>query len=265
MTVEEFIEDYSWERAKEVQAEMLAKSSRRPDEWTYVERIDESSTAEYTIFMEFCPFRLKSKKMTKWIRDYLLFCEALWCNHGFSVFDSLKIGCISIADQLDGNYWSVAPIHIANCLAQWILRLGNYEDEFDLMVQLKERIAAKVEARDQPEPYNFNCWSALLLCCLHIVDLSLRIHEITDHTFAAMSQLQSALNDILDDLDEDCEFPDFTLEAEAFEGFIKLIPTIEESGNEELIRMAYEFARDFYKSTRRFKLAEKFEAKLNGE
>ena len=51
--------------------------------------------------------------------------------------------------------------------------------------------------------------------------------------------------------------------AEYFERLTKLIPKIEQSGNEQLINMAYEFARDYYQATRRFTLAEKFKAKLN--
>ena len=36
MTVEEFIDEYSWEQAKEWHAEMLAQNSRRPKQWTFM-------------------------------------------------------------------------------------------------------------------------------------------------------------------------------------------------------------------------------------
>lgn len=57
MTTKEFIETYTQQRAEEIQAEMLAQSSRRPKQWTFVEKSGEKTT-EYTLNFDGCPFKL---------------------------------------------------------------------------------------------------------------------------------------------------------------------------------------------------------------
>ncbi|MBD5188793.1 MAG: hypothetical protein HDS95_00735 [Bacteroidales bacterium] len=42
MTAGDYIEKYSWRRAEEMQAEMLAHGSRRPPKWTFIERNGDS-------------------------------------------------------------------------------------------------------------------------------------------------------------------------------------------------------------------------------
>lgn len=78
-----------------------------------------------------------------------------------------------------------------------------------------------------------------------------------------MNQFNVQLHGRINEAKEENEEPDFSVEAEYFERIIKLIPLIVKSGNDELIRMSYKFARDYYQATYRFSLAEKFTAKLN--
>ena len=78
-----------------------------------------------------------------------------------------------------------------------------------------------------------------------------------------MNQFNVQLHCCINQAKEENEEPNFSVEEEYFNRITKLIPIIENSGNVELTRMAYEFARDYYQATYRPTMAEKFNAKLN--
>lgn len=263
MTVEEFIEDYSWERAKEWQAEMLAHNTRRPKQWTFQEK----NGGKHTVYFDGCPFRLKSPKMVDWLRALLLSAEAVKdeSSYGFSAEEQVIICYVAVVSQLEGNLWVFDPQGLPQMLCQTVVKAKAYEDGMELFAILKNIYDEKLNSENLPNNIFWGCVQASLLLCIYIIESSLITGIISPNTFEALNQLIVQLNGVITAAEEDDETPDFSVEAESFERLTRLIPKIEESGNEELIRMAYEFARDFYKSTRRFKLAEKFEAKLKGE
>lgn len=117
---------------------------------------------------------------------------------------------------------------------------------------------------DLAEDVYWSCVQGMLFCCVYMIEIATeKTGDITDNIFAAMHQLSVQLNDSIKEAKEAGEEPEFWVGAAPFEYLIKLIPSIEECGNEELIGRAYEFARDFYYATHRQVLAEQFCAKLN--
>ena len=261
MTVEEFIDEYSWEQAKEWHAEMLAQNSRRPKQWTFMAK----DGSEHTIFFDGCPCRLKSVTMVDWLRALFLLAEADRdeSHYGFSAEDQVILAWASIIAQLDGNLWVMDPQGLPHVLCRTVLKAKAFDDAMELLAKLKNIYDEKISSEQLPEYIFWRCVQASLLLNIYLIEVSLVIGKITDNTFEAVSQLKVQLNYIIDEAKEEDEEPDFSVEVEYFERLTKLVPKIEENGNDKLIRMAYEFARDYYQATRRFTLAENFAAKLN--
>ncbi len=261
MTVEEFINEYSWEQAREWHAEMLAQNTRRPKQWSFMEK----DGTKHHISFDGCPFRLKSHKMVDWLRALLLSTEALRdeSSYGFSAEEQVIIGYVAVVAQLDGNLWVFEPQGLPLLLYQAVVKAKAYDDGMELFAKLKNIYDEKLESEDLPDHIFWRCIQATLLLCIYLIETSLITGNIIDNTFEAMNQLRVQLNYIIDQAKEDDEVPDFSVEAEYFDRLTKLIPNFEENGNDKLIRMAYEFARDYYQATRRFTLSEKFASKLN--
>lgn len=265
MTTKEFIETYTQQRAEEIQAEMLAQSSRRPKQWTFVEKSGEKTT-EYTLNFDGCPFKLKSSKMVEWLWACLLSAEASTSNteslHGFSADELLEVGFTSIFAQIERNFWVYEPVGLVRLLVELICRLENYEEKLSLIVWLKDKLTEKFNGGELPEAIYWNCLQAILLCSIYIMEISIKTGNVSDWTFAAMEQLRFSLDECVNGAKEAGEEPDFSLEYESFDMLVEMIPMIESSGNEEIIRWSYEFARDYYQATRRFTLADKFNSQL---
>lgn len=255
MTTEEFIDNYSKQRAEELQAEMLAQSSRRPKKWTTVEKSGES-TRTYTINFDGCPFKLKSSGMVDWLRVYLLWMEAEDSLHGFKDDERFVIGIASIIAHIECDLWVLEPIGLVNSLWRWI-RIKNHEEKLNYMVWLKSGLTERFNAGLQSEAIHWNCWQAIMQSCIYIIEISIEANNIYDTTFAAMEQLRVGLDICINENESD-----FSLEAEYFEQLMKLIPKIELCCNKDLNRQVYEFARDYYQATRRYTLADKFSSKL---
>lgn len=261
MTLDEYIDDYSWTQAKEWHAEMLAHNSRRPKQWTFMAK----DGSKHTISFDGCPCRLKSSKMVDWLRALLLLTDADRDDapYGFSAEDQVIMAWISIIAQLEDNLWVLEPQGLPQVLCRTVLKAKAYEEGMELFARLKIIYDEKISSEQLPEHIYWQCFQASLLSCIYLIETSLVTGNIIDNTFESLNQFRVQLNYILDEAKEDDEEPDFSVEAEYFEYLTKLIPKIEENGNEKLIRMAYEFARDYYQATRRFSLADKFVAKLN--
>lgn len=265
MTVEEFIEEYSWQRAKEIQADMLALSSRRPKQWTFVESNGER-IIEHIVYFDGCRFQLKSSKMVSWLRALFLWYEAMRDEsmYGFSAAEQLEICWVSVLAQLVDNLWVYEPQGLPQGLCRLVVENEFYDDGLEIFAWLKKLFDAKCESQDIPTEYLYwRCVQGSLLCCIYLIEIALKTGDIIEDTFGAINQLKDYLNQcIIEAEEDDCE-PDFSVGGDSFERLTKLIPLIEKSGNSELIRLAYEFARDFYQASRRFTLAEQFNAKLN--
>ena len=261
MTVEEFIDEFSWTQAKEWHTEMLAHNSRRPKQWTF-RCIDGS---RFTVYFDGCPCRLKSKKMVDWLRAFFLLAEADCneSNYGLSEEDKVIVAWASIIAQLQDNIWVLDPQGLPQVLCRTVLKAKAYDEGMELFAMLKNIYDEKISSEQLPVNIYWRCVQASLLLCIYLIETSLIIGKITDNTYEALNQLIVQLNGIIEEANEDDVTPDFSVEAESFERLTKLIPKIEENGDEKLLRMAYEFARDFYQATRRFTLAEQFNAKLN--
>lgn len=255
MTTEEFIDNYSKQRAEELQAEMLAQSSRRPKKWTIIEKSGES-TRTYTLYFDGCPFKLKSSGMVDWLRAWLLWMEAEDSLHGFKDDERLEIGITSIFTQIEGDLWVFEPTGFVNSLWRWI-RIKNHEEKLNYMMWLKNSLSKKFNAGIQSEAIHWDCWQAILQSCIYIIEISIEANNIYDATFAAMEQLRVGLDICINENESN-----FSLEAEYFEQLMKLIPKIELCCNKDLNRQVYEFARDYYQATQRYTLADKFSSKL---
>jgi len=270
MTAKEFIETYTWSRAKEMQAEMLAKSSRKPKEWTFVEESDKGVRKDTLYFDKGCPFKLKSSGMIDWLRAFLLWAEAdeTESSNGFSACEQLEIGIESILAQLNGYFWVFDPSAFPQSLYQWILKAEAEDESFDegedIIAALRDLMGNKFETENLSERVYWDCYVAILLCSVYFLHFFIKTGNVTEQTVAAMSQLRSSLNQAIDEGKENGEEPYFPVQIPIFEHLIKeMIPQFELSGNEEVIHWSYEFAGDYYQATRRFSLAEKFRAKLN--
>lgn len=261
MTTEEFIDNYSKQRAEELQAEMLAQSSRRPKKWTIVEKSGES-TRTYTINFDGCPFKLKSSGMVDWLRVYLLWMEAEDSLHGFKDDERFVIGIASIIAHIECDLWVLEPIGLVNSLWRWMHTLKNHEEKLNYMMWLKSGLTERFNAGLQSEAIHWNCWQAIMQSCIYIMEIAIEANNTYDATFAAMEQLRVCLDENLNYSKEIGEEPDFSIEAEYFEQLIKLIPKIELCCNKDLNRQVYEFARDYYQATRRYTLADTFSSKL---
>lgn len=261
MTLNEFIDEYSWEQAREWHAEMLAQNSRRPKQWTFQEK----DGTKHTIFFDGCPFRLKSPKMADWLRAMILSAEAMEdeSSHGFTAEEQVIICYVAVVTQLEGNLWVFEPQGLPQMLCQAVVKAKAYEDGIELSASLKNIYDNKLDSEELPDNIFWRCVQASLLLSIYLIELSLITGNISSNTFEALNQLKVQLDGVITDAEEYDDTPDFSVEAEYFERLTKLIPKIEQSGNEQLINMAYEFARDYYQATRRFTLAEKFNAKLN--
>ncbi len=265
MTVDEFIDDYSLRRAREIQADMLAASSRRPKEWTF-----EEVTGRTTVSFDGCPFRLKSEGMVLWLRALLLFIAADddESRYGFSDGDQVLIGCRAIGEQLGGNFWIVNPSGCPQVLVRWLLKLMDDDEDFEgagvIISTIEESLYQKFESQEiQPDLY-WDCWKGVLQCNEYLLEFFAKTGRFTDSTEAAMVKLRVALDDCISQIEELGMENAFAVEADIFEHIIKLIPVIEQKGREDVTHRLYEFARDYYRATRRDVLAEKFTAKLAG-
>lgn len=262
MTLEEFIDDYSLRRAKEMQSEMLAAGNRRPKKWTFLKETEEGTSKLIVDFFG-CPFKLKSSGMVDWLRALLLLEKLSDNESGFSAEDLLVIGIASMDIQLEGNFWVIYPIGFVQKLAELIVNLERPEEHLELFVWLKTQLGERFQNDDQPEEIHWDCWRSVLLCSLYTINFSIKYSQITAQTFDALSQLRYALDGGIDEAKENGEFPDFSLENEYFTLLMKMIPKIESSGEQELIRGVYEFARDYYQATRRYSLADEYVSKLS--
>lgn len=261
MTLNEFIDEYSWEQAREWHADMLAQNTRRPKQWSLQGKQGET----YHINFDGCPFRLKSAKMVDWLRAVMISAEGRVdeSSYGFSPEEQVELVWNTIVDQLQGNLWVVEPYGLPQMLCQAVVKARTYDAGMELSAALKNLYDEKLTSEDLPDHIYWGCVQAALLLCIYLIEISLLTNNITPNTYEAINQLKAQLSAVLAEATEDeCE-PDFSVEAESFERLTKLIPKIEENGNEKLIQMAYEFARDYYQATYRFTLAEKFKAKLN--
>ena len=261
MTLQEFIDEYSWEQARKWHAEILAQNTRRPKQWT----LRCTDGLSYTVFFDGCPCRLKSKKMVDWLRAFFLLAEAESNepSYGLTEEDQVILAWASIMAQLSDNLWVLDPPGLPQVLCRIVLKVKAYDDGMELFAMLKNIYDEKIRSEQLPVNIYWGCVQASLLLCIYLIETSLITGNISDETFEALDQLTAQLNGIIEEAREDDVMPDFSVEAEHFEHLTKLIPKIEENGNEKLIRMAYEFAHDYYQATRRFTLAEKFSAKLN--
>ena len=265
MTAEEFIEDYSLRRAREIQADMLAASSRRPKEW----RVEEPGEELY-IYFDGCPFRLKSERMVLWLRALLLLIAANEgeTRYGFSPVDQFAIGYASMAEQLSGNFWLIEPLRCPQVVYWWINNAMAEDDSIDYeecFAVLGEVLYSKIKNREVPTNLLWDCWSGWLLCMVYILEFYAKTGNFTDHTGDAISILRGGLDGCIEQVEEVGIEKAFGVDAEIFEYLIKMIPQIEEKGREDVTRWFYEIARDYYRATRRDVLAEKFSAKLAGQ
>ncbi len=262
MTVEEFVEEYTWRRAREMQAEMLAQSSRRPKSWTFESGGDGSRKT--TIYFDGCPCRLKSAGMVAWLRALLLWNEAMDDDsiHGFSAHERFKMCCASVDAQMDGNLWVFEPYGLPQGLCKLAVESGCYEEGMEVFADLRAWFVAKCHNEDLPDHIYWSCVDGLLLCCIYMIEIELKTGEISEASFVAIKQLAYFLDECVADAEENDCAADFSVGGDSFERFTKLIPKIEETGNQELIRAAYELARDYYQASRRFTLAERFSQKL---
>lgn len=219
----------------------------------------------HTVYFDGCPFRLKSPKMVDWLRALILSIEAMKdeSSHGFSADEQVIICYVAVVTQLKGNLWVIEPQGLAQLLGKSIVKAEAFEDGLELFAYLKNLYDQKCQTEDIPEDIYWGCCQGALICCIYLIELSLKIGNITDNTLAAMDQFNVQLSGCINEAKEENEKPDFSVEAEYFDRLTKLIPKIEENGNAKLIRMAYEFAHDYYEATRRFTLAEQFASKLN--
>lgn len=261
MTLNNFIDEYSWEQARVWHAEMLAQNSRRPKQWTF----EEKNGTKHTVYFNGCPFRLKSHKMVDWLRALSLSAEAGSdkSSYGFSAEEHVIICYVAIVAQLEGNLWVYEPQGLPQMLYQAIVKAKAYDDGIELFATLKNIYDEKLVSEDLPNNIFWRCVQAVLFICVYLIELSLITDNISVNTFEALNQLKVQLYSVITDAEEYDDTPDFSAEAECFDRFTKLIPKIEQSGDEELTRKAYEFARDYYQATRRFTLSEKFNAQLN--
>lgn len=263
MTAEEFIENYSWEWAREIQADMLAHGSRRPEEWSFKEK----DGARITIMFDGCPFRLKSAGMVDWLRALLLYITATNAKYGFNAIDCLWIGTESIVSQIDGGFWVFEPYGSVQNLREWILRVEaedeEYEQGVDWIALVNGRLLEKIESGELSYENHWEHIKALLQCKVYYFEYFVKTGKLTDLTQSAMGQLRIALDENIDVAKEDDEYPDFSVEDDAFNQLIEMIPKIESVGNNEVTAWCYEFTRDFYNATRRFTLANKYQEKLD--
>lgn len=261
MTVQEFIDEYSWELARKWHSEMLAAGSRRPKKWSFVEK----EGLEITIYFDGCPFRLKSAKMVDWLRATLLSTEAdrEESKYGFSAIEQLAICWDSIVTQIEDDLWVFDPDGLPQLLIKAMIKADAYEYGLDLFARLKIMFDEKCFSEDVPETLYWSLCQGSLLSCVYLIEIGLKTDDITENVLEAMNQFNVQLHCCINQAKEENEEPNFSVEEEYFNRITKLIPIIENSGNVELTRMAYEFARDYYQATYRPTLAEKFNAKLN--
>lgn len=241
---------------------MLVQSGRRPKEWTFSE-----GYGSYTVSFDGCPFKFKSAKMVDWLHALILSFEtnSSESQYGFSPYERLEIRWEYVVNELEGELWVFEPQALPDGLYGSIMEAEEYVLGIDLFANLKNMYDDKCINGDLGEDIYWSCAKGALLCCVYMVEIAAeKTGDITDNIFAAFHQLSGLLDCRIEEAKEAGEEPEFWAEVEPFERLIKLIPSIEKCGNEELIRRAYKFARDFYRATHRQILAEQFSAKLNG-
>lgn len=261
MNVEEFIDEYSWQRAKEMQAEMLAQGSRRPKQWTFLEK----DGSKYTLYFDGCPFKLKSSKMVDWLRIFVLSTEASTNESGynFSAYDKLRIQWASVLAQAEGNLCFHEMGELPQVLSRPVVEAKCFDEGLAMFACLKNIYDEKIQTEELADDIYWGCVQGALLCCLYLIELSLKTDQITDTTFEALNQLELSLNECIAEAEaDDADIPDFSVGGEYFERLTKLIPIIEKTGNKDLIHKAYEFAYTYFQASRRFSLAEQFKTKL---
>lgn len=188
MTLEEYIDEYSWEQARVWHAEMLAQNSRRPKQWTFQEK----DGTKHTIFFDGCPFRLKSHKMVDWLRAMLLSTEALKdeSSYGFSAEEQVIICYVAVVAQLEGNLWVFKPQGLPQMLCQTIVKAKAYEDGMELYATLKNIYDGKLDSEELPDHIFWRCVQASLLLSIYLIESSLITGKITANTFEALNQLR---------------------------------------------------------------------------
>lgn len=263
MTSEEFITTYSRQQAEQMQAEMLAAGNRRPKKWTFV-KSDENGvqTGRTTIDFYGCPFRLKSAGMADWLQAMVLWNEAEDPQHDFTAEELLDIGVASINIQLNGDFWVYDPSGFPSGIVRWANRSGNFDRGLSLMDELIDVFGDVFEAENQSDEIQMECDIAQRLCTLNIVDFSIKTNSITDSTYRKLGVIMSDIDKEISDAEEEGEQYGVPFHANIYEMLINMIPQIEGSGDERLIRMAYDIVRKYYQFTRRHTLAEKYAAAL---
>lgn len=206
--------------------------------------------------------------MVQWLRALLLFiaAEESESRYGFSAGDQVLIGCRAIGEQLGGNFWVVYPSGCPQALVRWLLKLMDEDEDFegaeDIISTIEDRLSQKFDSQEiQPDLY-WDCRKGVLLCNEYLLEFFAKTGCFTGYTEAAMVKLRVALDDCIPQIEELGMENAFAVEADIFEHLIKLIPVIEQKGREDVTRWFYEFARDYYRATRRDVLADKFAAKL---
>ncbi|MDE6383971.1 MAG: hypothetical protein K2K79_06445 [Paramuribaculum sp.] len=264
MTSEEFINTYSRQKAEQIQAEMLAAGNRRPKTWTYVTSKNEDGEAisRLTIYFDGCPFRLKSSGMVDWLQALLLWNEAEEPHHNFTAQELLDIGIASINLQLSGDFWVYDPSGFPSGIARWANRAEDFDSGIALMNEFIDIFVDIYNADNQRDSIRMECDIAQRICALNIVDFSIKAGNITDLTYGALEQILSDIDEEIREAEEEGEQYGVPFHTDIYEMLINMIPQIEASGDEQLIRTAYEIVMKYYQFTRRRTLADKYAAAL---
>lgn len=255
MTAEEYVDNYSWQRANEMHQDLVAHCDKRPESYTF--EIKETGGRE-TINFFGCPYRLKDKKMANWLRAISLTSTANNTENEFSAEDRLYIGLTAIEEQLNGAFNIIDADAFPEVIHKWIKASNGFACGIDVMVQVKDVLFDWFEDEKKSDEVQRQAWMGFIKCAVFILYYSIKTETHNEYTNWAIDQLLCTLHAKIDDAEDSGEDPDFSCEYQSFETLVHMIPMIEESNDKALLRKIYNFAADYYRATHRDTLADKY-------
>lgn len=261
MKIKQFIDEYSWQRAKDMQMELLSLRGRMPKSWTFVERNGDQSR-EFTIYFDMNAPTRSSAKMLLWLRANYLWFEAMEeaSMFGFSARERIKIIRESVYTQLGSNVPFLSAEELHYSLWQMIEDNKFYKDGLDLFSRLKTWFEKKCQNDDLSNYTRLSYIYCALLCNVHLIDLTLKTLEKGKEpiiTFGVEKQFSDYIDKIVAKEEEEKDYYEcVSVSPEIYKKYSHLFSLIENIGNNNLTRLTYESAIVFYKVSGCYSLAE---------